>query len=138
MKKRIEKYIPAALAQIRSHIARRKEETGRVWYEVNEKYDGYASSLGPTIINSGLKPAISLYTDINREERPRRAEILLSITGILVTDGENIPNPDEEDALLNYLLRAENNDRIKILHDKIMDAIVALKLAFRNFKHVKN
>lgn len=129
MKKRIENYIQPALEQIRQRLSNDSQE-------VNEKYDGYASSLGPTIINSGLKPALSLYTDIKRNERPKRVEILQIISIMLQSGGEPIPAPDEETSLLDYAINPQNAGNEIALRENIMDAIIALKLAFRNFKHV--
>ncbi|MDZ4809890.1 MAG: type III-B CRISPR module-associated protein Cmr5 [Bacteroidota bacterium] len=129
MKDRIKKYIPLALQGIQLQLSPGNNE-------VNEKYDGYAASLGPAIITSGLLPAIAFYTDLHRsgEGDVRRFKIIKLITSILTNDGETILNPNSDNSLLEHLLLPANNTRL--FRDKILDAVIALKLAFRNFKHV--
>jgi CRISPR-associated protein Cmr5 len=130
MKQRINKYIPLALDAIRSQIANGGTE-------VDERYDGYAASLGPAIITSGLKPAIAFYTDMHRGSGgTRRLHILQVIASILISDGEPIKKPADENGLLEYV-KDMSATAESALGPKIMDAIVAVKLAFRNFKQVK-
>lgn len=133
MKQRINRYIPLALDAIRNH--NKLANGGR---EVDERYDGYAASLGPAIITSGLKPAIAFYTDLHRsgETGTRRFHILQVITTMLINDGVAIQNSDAENALLRYVKDMNQMDE-KAIQPLIMDAIVAIKLAFRNFKQVK-
>ncbi|MFN8243891.1 MAG: type III-B CRISPR module-associated protein Cmr5 [Ferruginibacter sp.] len=131
MKKRVENYIPPALSAIRESIAGNNT--------VKEEYDGYAASLGPAIIASGLLPAISFYTDIHKdrdENKPRRFAILGIITCIL-NKKENKAIPTDKNGLLNYLIAAPDQER-QAIKPLIMDAIVATKLALRNFKQVKS
>lgn len=130
MNERVKKYIPFAIQGITDTLANRNNE-------VDERYDGYAASLGPAIITSSLVPAIAFYTDIFRSsdsDNVSRFKLLNIITVILIQDGENISDPDHKNALLEHLMIEANNTTL--LREKILDAIVALKLAFRNFKHV--
>lgn len=131
MKQRINKYIPLALEAIRRQVANGGTE-------VDERYDGYAASLGPAIITSGLKPAIAFYTDLHRsgEGSTRRFHILQVITAILINDGEQVQHPEAKNALLLHVKDMGTQEE-NTLRPKIMDAIVAVKLAFRNFKQVK-
>lgn len=130
MKQRINQYIPIALEGIKQNLANLNDE-------VDERYDGYTASMGPAIITSGLKQAIAFYTDLHRgtEAGPRRHHILKIITHILVSEGEAIQNAPAENSLLIHLMTETNNTQQ--LKEKILDAVVALKLAFRNFKQVK-
>jgi len=129
MKDNINKYIPHALQYIKQTIANDADE-------VDERYDGYAASLGPAIITSGLLPAIAFYTDIHRggDSTVKRYMILNIITSIMISDGVNIQNSNTNNSLLHHLNIAANNT--PVLKSKILDAVVALKLAFRNFKQV--
>ena len=129
MKERIKNYIPLALQYIKENLATEDDA-------VDEKYDGYAASLGPAIITSGLLPAIAFYTDLHRsgDANVRRFKIINIISSIISTDGVVIPNCGQDNALLEYLIIPSNDT--PAIKDKILDAIVAVKLAFRNFKHV--
>lgn len=131
MKTRIENYLPAALSIIRQGIGRGNK--------VAEEYDGYAASLGPAIIASGLLPAISFYTDIHKDKddsKPHRFEILRIISGVL-KNRENIQIAEDKNGLLEFLLTKSQQERVA-LKPAIMDAVVAIKLSLRNFKQVKS
>ena len=130
MKSQVETYIPKALKACRELLI---EENTK---NVKKEYDGYAAALGMNIINAGLLTAISFYTDIHRkaeEKAPKRFKILKAIVHILNDDGFNISN--EDNGLLNYLIIENNNNPIN--KRKIIDASIALKLALRNFNHIK-
>jgi hypothetical protein len=133
MKKRIEKYIPHALKAVRAELLKNPANKTDVY----EEYDGYAASLGASIITSSLLPALSFYTDIHRsgeKEKPRRYKILKAIAQIVNTDGMAVPVADN--GLLEFMILAANNTAEN--KAKIIDASIALKLALRNFNHVKS
>ena len=131
MKTRIEKYIPIAITIIRQGIGMNNM--------VAEEYDGYAASLGPAIIASGLLPAVSFYSDVHKagsEDKPHRYEILVIIAEILRTQ-ENIDVNTEKNGLLVFLLNKTQAER-ESLKPLIMDAVVAIKLSLRNFNQDKS
>lgn len=136
MKKRLKNYIPIAIQAIASVLT--VEEEGVRTNKVDERYDGYAASLGPAIITSGIPPAIAFYTDLYRggEGNVRRFHVLKIITTVLESDGVVIANSNDDNALLNHVLVPANisNNGFK---EKLLDAVVAVKLALRNFNHVK-
>lgn len=119
MKKQVEKYLPAAIDIIvEVEIANEK-------LEVENKFNGYFSSLGAAIVQSGLIPALAFFSNENSEASRERAKILKAIYKLVVVDEGQIPAR----ALLDYAIKS--ND-IK-LTSKIIDATVALKLATRTY-----
>ena len=135
MKPRLKEYIPQAITAISATLA--IVENGQRTNNVDERYDGYASSLGAAIITSGISPAIAFYTDLHRsgEGNVRRFRILNIITTILVNDGIAITDPAQNNALLNFVLHVPN--QTAAFKEKLLDATIAVKLALRNFNHVK-
>ena len=138
MKTRINKYIPLALDSIRNRLSRGANR-------VDARYDGYAASLGPAIRTSGLRVALSFYTDIHKNDAdkptdPRRHHILKVITEILIADGLAIVNPERPEALLTQVLQVWRNNNVaeqREIQQKIIDAVIAIKLSLRNFEQVK-
>ncbi len=139
MKPRLKLYIPLAIEAIATTLT--VEENGQRTNKVDERYDGYAASLGAAIITSGITPAIAFYTDLYRssESGVRRFHILKIITAILAADGVTIANNNnsitDKNALLYHVLVAAN--QTSGFKEKLLDATIAVKLALRNFNHVK-
>lgn len=133
MKKDIEKYIPAALAAVRNHLAHDAK--------VYEEYDGYAASFGAAVITSGLKPALAFYTDVHKDAEKsgkplaRRWRILNALAAILSENEDWVFN-EKNTRLLDYLIENQTNERA--IRPKIIAASIALKLALRNFEHSKS
>lgn len=121
MKKRVEQYIPDAInILVDVGIA----ENGKV----NNKFHGYFSSFGASIVLSGIKPALAFYSNKKDEERVK----ILKAIYKLITGNDEL----SATALLNYFIENENND--PLLKQKIMDAAVALKLAVRTYELIKD
>ncbi len=124
MKRRIEKYIPKAISIIEEvKIANNNE--------VKNEFHGYFSSLGASIIQSGIVPAMAFFSNENSRASKERAKILKAIYKLIVPDTEN--NIDAK-ALLYYSIEHKNDED---LAPKIIDASIALKLAVRTYKLVK-
>jgi len=132
MKKIIDKYIPTALKAVKETLTRSGSQT-----EVYEEYKGYTASLGPAIISSGLKPAIVFYTDVHRLNKSTtiRLHVLKAISYILQKE-EKWQLGEEHTKLIDYILKHPSKE--KEIKSKILAASVALKLALRNFEHVKS
>jgi len=125
MNKRIDKYLPVAIEIIRDvEIA---DENGHVKNEFN----GYFSSFGASIIQSGLKPALAFFSNENSETAKQKAKIPKAIYK-LVIDKDIEP---EANALLLYII---NENKEKELLPKILDASIALKLALRTYNWDKS
>jgi CRISPR-associated protein Cmr5 len=116
MKKRVEKYIPAALKAL--------QDANIV---INGKYDneyaGYISAFGPSVIQAGLTPTVAFYGRTGGDaDRRKVGDAILKV----IAPGENHQN------FLNYVLvHAHDREETK---RKILDAIIALKLAIRTFE----
>jgi len=117
-----------------------------------KEYDGYAASFGAAVINSGILPALSFYTDIHKaSDKVRRYKFLKTIYKVL--HPEVAVEDITDNALLEYTLnKAYSNysptappqagalgtlDKatLNATKKRIMEAAVAVKLAMRNFKH---
>lgn len=114
-KKNIEKYIPAALQELNNSF----EDA------IPSSYNGYISSFGASIIQSGLKPTLALFENVN-------ASTLESIE-LLPTIILKILDPDtQETSLLRYV--SASHEDANYLKRKIIDISIAVKLSIRTFK----
>lgn len=139
MKKQVEKYIPAALKAVREKLTCDEAKT-----QVFEEYDGYAASFGASIVTAGLLPTVSFYTNVHKKEKkaedenkkPRRYKMLRALAEILRNNGRSEIGADET-ALLDFVINEQNRSDRKVKSD-ILAASIALKLALRNFHHIKS
>jgi CRISPR-associated protein Cmr5 len=128
MKQRIERYIPEAIKLIST-----VEIADRNGIIANE-FNGYFSSFGAAIVQSGLKPALAFFSNENSEVAANRAKILIAIYKLVVNNGHD--DPIKARALLDHVLQPGiDEEKIKA---EIIDASVALKLAVRTYKLVKS
>ena len=88
-------------------------------------YNGYISSFGASIMQSGLKPSLALFE--NKDANTKEKKELLTTVILTILD-EN----SKEDTLLEYVLN--NNKNEKFLKQKILDISIAIKLSLRTFK----
>jgi len=114
-KKSIEKYIPEALKVLQDTFG----ET------IPSSYNGYISSFGASIIQSGLKPTLALFENENSNTLEKKK--LLTSVILKILD----PNTHET-LLLHYVLDSKENE--KYLKQKIIDISIAVKLSIRTFK----
>lgn len=135
MKEKINELIPSAIDAItKSKIA--------VNGEVKKEFKGYISSIGSSIIQSGLLPTLAFF----QNKGGKTADSYLVLDAVLRLIKSNY---DEHERLIDYVIltcrtnqTANNQYRLHNLdHDKlekveteITDALVALKLALRTFK----
>lgn len=131
-KKDVEKYIAKAIKAAREHLSISGDPKS-----VNAEYDGYAASLGASIVTSGLKPALAFYSDLGVREGVARHKVLQAIAQILKEEAIFSGLGSEADALLNFVLKPENEAKQRQLKAKVLAASIALKLALRNFTQVK-
>ena len=141
MKKQVEKYISSALEAVTTLLAQPDKSGDKTI--VFEEYDGYAASFGASIITAGLLPTVSFYTNVHKKEKkkedeekkPRRYKMLTALSHILRSNGYNIETG--ETALLDYI-NTDQRRTNKRLKSDIVAYSIALKLALRNFQHVKS
>lgn len=123
MSKRINKLISIALEAAEKHL----EKDGKI----EKEYNGYISSFGAAVIQSGLKAAVAFNESESSGSAKDRKKLMKAILHILkkgqMNDGDN-------DKLMNYVLENDN----PATKSDIMDAAAALKLAIRTFKLEKN
>lgn len=115
-KKNIENYIPKAMEILSTTFSDGV---------VPASYNGYISSFGASVIQSGLKPTLALFENENantQEKKQLLPELILEILG----------KKSSYRSLLDYIL--ENKNEEQYLKQQILDIAVALKLGIRTFK----
>ena len=104
---------------------------------VNDRRKGDIASFGTALMQSGLLPAVALFSDTSNGAGKRRNQ-MLNVLYLLLGYGTVSEKEfkDHEKKLLTYLLKPE----VKSAHNKIrqdlMQASISLKLAVRTF-HLK-
>jgi CRISPR-associated protein Cmr5 len=115
-KKNIEKYIPEAMKVLE------KTFSDGV---IPSAYNGYISSFGASIIQSGLKPTLALFENTNANTKEDKSYLTKMILEIL-------DNKTQEESLLKYTLKNAKDEAY--IKQQILDIAVALKLSIRTFK----
>ena len=111
-KKNIEKYIPKAIEVLESTF-----KNG----VVPKEFNGYISSFGATIIQSGLKSSIALFESKNHSTAQDKSCLIKIILKIIET---------EEKSLLEYVIRYDNDST----KETILAISIAIKLSIRTFR----
>lgn len=88
-------------------------------------YNGYISSFGASILQSGLKSTLALFENKDANTKEQKEILTKIILSILDKDSQ-------AQSLLQYVL-ASNEDEYH-LKQKIIDISVAVKLTLRTFK----
>jgi CRISPR-associated protein Cmr5 len=117
-KKRIESYIPKAMEVLKDEFSDGV---------IPSAYNGYISSFGASIIQSGLLPTLALFTNQQANTEQDRFKLNSLILKVLDENSNN--------TLLEYVL---NNNNQTILKQKILDISIALKLSIRTFELKKD
>lgn len=119
MNRRIENWIPKAIIAAEQQLANNGV--------IKSEYNGYVSSFGAAILQSGLKAAIAFNESASSSSKEDRKPLMRAVLQIIKNE------PVGKDAkLLDYVL-SNGNDNAET-KAQIMDAAVALKLAIRTFK----
>ena len=116
-KKRIEKYIPDAMKVLKDEF---KEGV------IPSTYNGYISSFGASIIQSGLLPTLALFEKKDAPTKEDKSKLTKLILKIL--------DDTFDGTLLEYALD-NNSDRLK---QQILDISIAIKLSIRTFELKKD
>ncbi len=117
-RKQIEKMIPDAMRVLSEEFPNG---------QIPSSYNGYISAFGASIVQSGLKPTLAVYENMNASSKEDKTVLTKLIVRIIA--------PEYRESLLNYVLD-EGEAREQLLRDKIVDAAVAIKLSIRTFKLV--
>jgi len=113
-KKRIESYIPKAI-----EVLDREFSDGKI----PSAYNGYISSFGASVMQSGLLPTLALF---EKKDAPTK-EDKSKLTSLIL---KMLDNKTQEETLLSYVLHNNN----EIIKSKILDISIAIKLSIRTFK----
>lgn len=117
-KRAIENYIPQALEVLKEHYPKGV---------IPSAYNGYISSFGASIVQSGLKPTVALFENENNQDKTKADKSVLTKNILKVLDKNY-----EDNSLLRYIVYHKGNQ--DILKQNIMDISIALKLTIRTFK----
>jgi len=124
MNKKVNELIPKALTAI---TASGMVDAGKV----DKEYKGYISSMGASIIQSGLIATIAFYSNEQSGSADKRSKLMKAIVKTIISTESN-------EKLLNYVLSGTQNGTNKAEIDKhekqISTTLIALKLAIRTFK----
>jgi CRISPR-associated protein Cmr5 len=88
-------------------------------------YNGYISSFGASVMQSGLKPTLALFE--NQDANTKEKKQLLTSVILKVLDKNS-----SESTLLDYVLKSKNDE--VYLKQKILNISIAVKLCLRTFK----
>ena len=113
-KKNIEKYIPKAL-----EVLTQEFENG----VIPSAYNGYISSFGASVMQSGLTPTLALFENTNARTKEDKSYLTYLIYRVLTNSNDDV-------SLLTYVI----NGNERVLKPKIMDIAIAIKLSIRTFK----
>ncbi len=118
-KKRIEKYIPKAM-----------EVLDREFYDgiIPSAYNGYISSFGASVMQSGLLPALALLENSDAKTKENKEKLSYIIIQILRE------NQDDMSLLREILRRIEQGESLNHLKGQILDISIAIKLSIRTFR----
>lgn len=115
-KKRIEDFIPKAIEVLNGDFPNGK---------IASVYNGYISSFGASIIQSGLKPTLAVFENTNSDPKTEKSYLTKLILKILDKN-------TNESSLLKYILSKPKEE--EILKEKIIDIAIAIKLSIRTFE----
>lgn len=125
MNKRINELIPKALEAIK------KSKITNSNNEVAKEYKGYISSMGASIIQSGLLATLAFYSNEQSGSADKRLKLLKAVV-------KTILGIESDEKLLKYVLVNSNNGKDKEAVNKfekqISESLIALKLTLRTFK----
>lgn len=115
-KVRIEKYIPTAIEVLTKEFSNAT---------IPSAYNGYISSFGASVMQSGLKPTLALFENTNASTKEDKSFLTKLILEVLDAN-------TKESSLLKYVLSKPKEE--ELLKAKIIDIAIALKLSIRTFK----
>ena len=135
MKEKINDLIPTAITAITtSGIA-------NLHGIVQKEFKGYIASIGASVIQAGLLPTLAFY----QNKSGKKADSWKVLDAILILLNASQPNMTLIKYVINHckLVNQSNNqyslsnldkEKLSLVEEDIMDAIIALKLSLRTFK----
>lgn len=143
MNERINKLIPIAMDALKFSNSQIADSNDKIAKE----YKGYISSMGASIMQSGLLATLAFYSKEASGDAERK-NVLKALHYILCTE----ENSSRSGKLISYVLdntKKENHQgnsftidslhryKLSIMEERISNALIALKLALRTY-HIKN
>lgn len=129
MKAKIEKHIEASMRQIQNFYNSHQS------MPIPKEFKGYLSSLGASIIMSGLLPTLAVY--YSEESKADRKEVITWVYNIIKSLPE-FNNCNNKPDLLKYAIDIRANQNMtNELTEEIKNISVALKLVIRTFPLTK-
>ena len=133
----VEKYLKDAIIIFDDFLA--KPTNQRVFFNPEGKafktYNGYIASFGTMVLQSGLLPAAVVFSAENENSDKDRRPIVNAIFQLIKNKQlSGLDKPDQARDLLNWV-KGKPNDHA--LRQEVMNASIALKLAFRTFEFEK-
>jgi CRISPR-associated protein Cmr5 len=113
-KQSVEKYIPEVMKVLKDEFPEGS---------IPSAYNGYISSFGASVMQSGLLPTLALFENTNACTKENKEYLTYLIVRVLTGSRDDI-------SLLHHVLK--NNEAL--LKPKIIDIAVAIKLCIRTFK----
>ncbi len=135
MKKRIEKYFPAAVNAIKSELVGKEP--------IPREYQAYISGFGMSVMQIGLLPTLAIYSDKESlAAQPRKILLEVLKKTLLNTADVHYTSPNTRNLLSEndkslFDIAIEHNDILKDIKDPLLDAAVAVKLCIRTFELTK-
>lgn len=132
MKKRIEKYFPAAIAAIKAVL-----QKGNDTNKISREYQGYISAFGASVMQMGLLPTLAVHADAGSDSAEDRRD-LLKVLAHTLTGTSSVPAElrskleHKEDQL--FEIAVHNRALQPALREHLLDAAVAVKLCIRTFE----
>ncbi len=120
MKRDVDKLVAPAIKAAEKHLAKNGI--------IASQYNGYISSFGAAVIQSGLLPAVAFNENKSANSEQDRPKLMKAILEIV--KGEAV---GENDKLINYVIDSKDSDKEILTKRRVLNAAIALKLAIRTF-----
>ncbi|MBM3713518.1 MAG: hypothetical protein FJW56_08815 [Actinobacteria bacterium] len=134
--KNIDALIPVAVNYLSKDKKNKVVENGKV---VEKEYSSYLDSFGPTILQTGMMKALTVY---GRKEGDAKRYVIDNLVKQVLLSGKVLDEKykDKDNYLIDiYFEEIERKNFLERLEfeDRILEGIVACKLALQLFKIVK-
>lgn len=144
-KRRVEKFIPLAIkcieqvSEINKGLPAKQDKKDDITKNqddtiiIPKEFNGYIANFGASIVQSGLLSTVAFFENTDSGADKNRKTIVDLIFNII----EKYENKEEIDykadcSLFKYVMK--NKNKKNIIKEKIIDAVIALKLAARVFE----
>ena len=131
----IERYIPKVISEIQEqlledvYVKDKNDEKKKIKViGVAESFNGYISSFGASIMQSGVLPTVALFEKQEAKTKQKKYRLNSVILSVL----KDVYKPSSKNTLLEYVV--EHKEYEDILKKYILDISIAVKLSIRTFR----